>query len=390
MSMDFQAWLVGWDGYRQGLLSNLTEFSVTRNIKDGGGIQLTLDAASASTVPSMALLTVERGRDGSPPSYMETFVLSNRTRSQAQGGTRFATFQGADISSWLLSRRGRVAFHHLWVPTLMKDGSSKAMTLYNYTADDAVKRAVSKTLLGGSMSTAHLKDMTSRLRLSVAGNKGQGPMVTVDPDKQTLSSVISGIRSASEASSVTLGRRLYWWWRAADVNPLTLVLETQMDFPGRDLREATCANPVILSVENGSLATASVQEDMEGEVNALAVGWTNNSISYMTMNERSAYSQRAPISYAEATYGANATSQTTALAESQSTLSDGLGRRFTRVQLGFVSQAVQYGRDFNYGDLVTVDYGGVRWDALVSGEESRWTPQGVDVSLKLDEYVSLS
>jgi hypothetical protein len=115
-SLDFQAWLLGWDGYRLRLLANLTEFSVTRNIKDGGGIQVTLDAATASSIPALSLLTVERGWDGAAPSYMDTFVLSNRTRSQAARGTRFVTLQGADIGSWLLGKRGRVAFTHLCLP----------------------------------------------------------------------------------------------------------------------------------------------------------------------------------------------------------------------------------------------------------------------------------
>jgi hypothetical protein len=388
-SLDFQAWLLGWDGYRLRLLANLTEFSVTRNIKDGGGIQVTLDAATASSIPALSLLTVERGWDGAAPSYMDTFVLSNRTRSQAARGTRFVTLQGADIGSWLLGKRGRVAFTHLWVPTFLKDDSTNAMPVLNYAADDGVKRAVDRALLSGSGSTAHLKNMTSRLRLSVAGNKGQGPMVVVSPDKQTLSSILDGLRGGSESNANTTGRRLYWWWRATDLNPLTLVLETQMDRRGRDLRESTCANPVVLSVENGSLSTVSVQEDMESETNALAVSYTSSSISYLVMNERATYSQRTPISYAEATYGASATTQATALAESQATLSDGLGRRFSRAGLAFASQSVVYGRDLNFGDLCTVDYGGIRWDVVVAGEESRWTPQGVDVTVKLDEYASL-
>jgi hypothetical protein len=334
-------------GERVAVLAPLS-FSYTLATNDVGALTVELPASFDTTLVTRdSRVEVWRSVDGATP-YLEGeqhwLVRKVTTTVTAERRVTLRAVGAAD-----LLRRRRIAYD-----------AGTAYTTKSGAADDVLKAFVRENL--GSLVDSN-RDYTAGINVSsllaVQGDAGLGATVSVAATRDRLLDTLQKVAQAATQAGKYLAFDIVW-------NGTRLEFRTYVGQRGIDHRFPGGLNPVILSAENGTLFEAIQDDDWTDEVTVVIAGGSGQGASR-------AIGTAADVARRDASpFGAieEFTQQTdTASSSVLASLAAAHVRagRPRQVLEGRVQDApgVRYGREWGWGDYVTIQVEGVNADARV-------------------------
>lgn len=376
----YAAWLCNPMGYRVQLIPDYVSLEYGLSTTSGASFKMELTPSTDKTyIKDLGFVEIWRKVGGQAARLEDVFVIQSKPEAQARRGTRFISLEGSNASDYFLGSNSRVI-------TYLEGQTGASYTTY---ADDAAKNFVQLALGAGAgnSGTSEGRDLSQYFGFRTEAQRSLGPSITENGYQKPLNDVLGEIARKSEEAT-SRPRRLYYYVKPYNLNPLRFEFVTLVDYFGR-YRGFTAANPVILSPLFGSVAEVDRENDRREETNSVWITYaTKLSVSRVTDNARRAV---APAGFREAYKDANQSgTETEAQDEARTVLNEGEPRRLARMRVVSAPSA-RYGVDYYLGDVVGVMALGSRWLAEITGLTVTAGKAGVDsVTVRVDEWEALT
>ena len=351
MQTQYQIGLHRDDGARIKTLDRFFELSWTRTLNNFGAFHIDLPRSfDSSIIKNDQRVSIWR----KPPNgamYREFYGMIRIP--ETSGIQRLHSISGYDFNYLLYAHQ-----------TEYTAGSSQE-AISAVAADDAMK-AIVRNEMGASATARFPGDTGGTVRalnstyFTVEANTTLGPAITRQYAWRRVLDVLRDL--ADDARQA--GTDIYFDMDHVDDNQV--IFRTYKDQRGAD-RRSTSSNPIIFGVDFGNLADPQLIRDATDEVNAaLAMG----SGTQDTRNLTEVVDTNATLdlwSRTESTV--NAPMDSTAAALTSAANAELINRRIKQTfnaKLINVGNTI-YGRDYNFGDRVTVTYDGAQYEAMIRG-----------------------
>ncbi|KRT76727.1 MAG: hypothetical protein XU14_C0033G0025 [Armatimonadetes bacterium CSP1-3] len=342
---EHECWLHDPYGNRLALLDTTHGFGYARVVNSVGwwGIELPGDFDD-SLLKIDGIVEFWRKPQGGALALQISGTLRVITESTDAQGVDKILIEGPDVNE-LLERR------------IVAYAAASSQADKTDQADDMLK-AIARENLGSSATAA--RNLTA-LGFTVHPDLAAGPSVTRGFAWREVSRVYREIVDASAG----LGTDLYW--EIVPVSPTSFELRTYTGQPGVDRSYGSGSNPVLFGLLWGNLADPKLTRDYSQEITTIYAGGQGEEASRLIVEVSDATRlNRSPWNRREAFADARNERDTdgvTAIANAR--LNDGKPRLRFSGKLLDTPQAV-YGKDWNFGDRVTVEYRGRQLDGLVN------------------------
>jgi hypothetical protein len=339
----YQLWLLRDDGTRLKRLGNVISFSYTRVVNNVGHFAIVLPGDfDRSLLAYDRRVAIYRKPPGGAMSLVFVGLIRGRRKLTDAGGNSRRTIRGYDLNGLL--RRRIVAY-----------AAGSAQAAMTDQADDLITEVV-KDNLGSDASASR---QLSSTYFSVAASPGAGPSITKAFSYRNVLDVIRDVVDAARQAGT------YLFFSIEPTSESAFQFSTRTGEWGRD-RTSDVANGLIFSLERGNLAKPVLDEDAADEVNvAYGLGRGEESAREVQTAEDTTRSGASIFARAEA--AANAVHETTSAGVAD--VADGRvqkGRPVAAFSADLLSvPGSVYGKDWGFGDRITVSYDGLQFDCLV-------------------------
>lgn len=371
MSSTYTVYLGTPFGVRQAVLPFLS-LEYTLAVNTVGALTVVLSQAiDPALFVRDAQIEVWRSVDGGP-EYLEggkVWLLRRSERTIRANGERTSTLTAACCNDLL--RRREIAYD-----------SGTAYTSKTGAADDLIKAFARENLGSGVTSDRDVSayaDISSLL--SINADISQAPSLTVAAARDNLLSTCQKIAQASATAGTYLAFDITW-------TGAVLQLATYTQQRGTDHRSPLGLNPVILSPDFGNLSDVIVTDNYQDEATITIAGGqgTADSRTIATATD-TVRTTASPFGGVERFVQANTTGDATALADvADAALRNGRPRRSVA---GRIQETVgtRYGRDWGWGDQVTVQVDTVSANARIDAVAVRVAGgvETIDAAIRIDD-----
>lgn len=366
-------WLCDPKGYRVQLISDYASLHYSLNIHGGGGFEMELGPSfDRRYLKDYSYVQIWRKVGEQVARLEEVFVVQSIPTAQATGGTRFLTLEGPTATDYFLGKNSRV----------VDQREAEVGADYTDAADDVIRKFVQDQLgVGaGNTGTSEGRDLSVYAGFTVEPERGLGPTITEYGYGRALDEVIKSVRAKSEDNKAA-PLRLFPYVRPKSFDPLRFECIVLPRTFGR-YRGFNAANPVILSPMLGTIGQVEAEHDRREEWNAIWM--TYNTKAAATRIVDTSRRNVAGIAFREIGWdAANSGLEADAQAESLSKMNEGQPRDVLRV-VAVNSAVTRFGAEYGLGDVVGVLALDERYEAEVTGVDIGRTPDGGQVTLKVD------
>jgi Siphovirus ReqiPepy6 Gp37-like protein len=349
------------------------ELEYTLSVNSIGALRIVVDSSlDLALVSRDSQIEVWRSVDGDE-AYLDggkRWMIRSVTQELLENGERVITLAAACPNDLL--RRRIIAYN-----------SETTYTDKTDSADDLIKAFARENL--GSLVNSTDRDVSAYANigqyLAIDSDVGQGPSLTVTAARDNLLSTCQKIAAASATAGTYLAFDIVWELGA-------FRLKTYIGQRGDDHRSPVSLSPVVLSPQFGNLSAAVLSDDYTDEATIAIAGGQgvagDRSIATATDTVRATAS---PFGAIERFVQANTTGDATALAD----VADGALRcaRPRRVVAGRIQETAgtRYGRDWGWGDRVTVQIDEVSADARIDAVtvSVKGGVETIDAAIRVDD-----
>lgn len=371
MGTEYELILTRDDGTEISRLNTTEGFEYTKVANLVGACSLTLpEDFDFSMLDADRKIEIWRQPESGALKCDRTYFLRKLVRATDKNGVRRFVLTGVD-GNYLLAAR------------IVAYASGSAQSQQTDYADDMVKAVVKQNLGASATDTARAFNATY---FSVQADLSAGPSIT---KAFAYKNVIEALNDIAE-SSRTSGTELYF-----DMVPI-LKTATQMGFEfrtftgqiGQDRTYPDGYNPIMLGIEYGNLAVPTVEWDWLGEIsNVYAGGQGEGSAREIVTAADTTRSGRSIWARREAFQNGNNLATAALTAAANKKLAEGRARlRFTGQLVD--TEGTRYGKDWEWGDRLTVIDGGQSYNAMIKAVKVRVDSKGletIDARLEVDE-----
>jgi hypothetical protein len=357
---EYQLALCDRYGNRLAILDRILGFGVARKVNDIGALDITITDSYLDYVEEDNRVEVWYSVAGGPLQLMMQTVWFIR-KWVWQPGRKTINLQ-CDDTMGLLKRR-IVAY---------AAASAQAMKS-NIPADDMLKAILRENY--GSLATDAARSWASYL--TIPSDLAAAPNLTKSFAWQQVFPVLQSISQACAQNGTFLAFDI-----EAYGGTTPFQFKTYVGQRGADRRYPTSANPLILSEEMGNLANVEISQDYSQELTYVYCGGggTEAARTVVEVEKTARIATTLPFGRIEAFRDArNSGTDTDSLTGEAN---DAL--RETRPQRVFSgnfieTESCRYGRDINFGDIVTASAGSLYFDCYVNALNFSFT--NVDIKL---------
>lgn len=351
MQTQYQVYLHRDDGQRIATIDRYFTLSFTRALNNFGAFSIDLPRSfDPSILKNDQRISIWR----KPPNgamYREFYGLIRIP--QTAGVQRIHTISGYDFNYLLYTHQ-----------TEYTAGSSQAKV--SATPADNAMKAIVRNEMGASATTRFSGDSGGAARalnstyFTVEANTSLGPNISRQYAWRRVLDVLKDMANDARQAGTDI------YFDMDHVDETQVIFRTYKNQRGLD-RRSSSSTPILFGVDFGNLADPLLLRDATDEVNAaLAMG----SGTQATRNLVEVVGTNATLdlwSRAEATVNAPMDSTSAALTSAaNAALIGGRIRQTFNATLINVGNTI-YGRDYNFGDRVTISYDGSQFDALIRG-----------------------
>ena len=271
-------------------------------------------------------------------------------------------------------------------PTRTTAELEKALSNFEKEADDMMKAIVRENL--GSLSSDADRDWTQE-GLSVAGDAGLGPNITTAFSWRNVLDVLQDIADTARAAGTETFFRIVRSSPAFGSDDAAYEFRTYIDQLGLDRRAGTSTISTIVSPERGNLGQARLERDYDEEI-AFVYG----------AGQGEGEDRLIDTAFDTARINRSIWGRIEALRDSRHQESDAgvqddadlaliEGRPRLRFSASLLSvPGFEYGRDWGYGDRLTVRFADVQMEAMIRAVEVRVSADGaeeIDARIETEE-----
>ena len=345
MRTNYEIWLNDPEGNRLGMLSDwVSWFSWSRIVNGAGWFSVSLPGNFDHTLlRADDILEIWRAPKGGRLKRDFTGFVRLIDFETDANGIDYLHVSGPDINE-LIERR------------IVAYAASSAQAQQTDQVDDMLK-VIARQNLGASATAA--RDLTEE-GFSVAGDLADGPSITKAFSRRDVGRVFADLADAAAANGTNV------YWEIVQTGDAAFQLVTYTGQPGQDHTYTSGASPVIFGLEWGNLELPRLSLDYSDEVNYIYAGGQGEGsdreiveVSDATRIARSIWNRREGFADAR-----NESTTAGVTAAANAALEAGKPRLRFSGNLLDTDQFV-FGRDWDFGDRVTVTYRGYQLDGLV-------------------------
>ena len=335
-----------WNGNDVGKVVDFISLEYARKENQVGSLTLILPRNLAMEPYYNKDLVLEIWRTVGVKTYLEggTTWLVRKVELKTVTGT---------MKQWVLSA---VDMNYLLSGYEIEYASESAQAKKTNAIDNMMKAIVRENM--GSLATDTTRDLSAYL--SVQANTTAAPSTTKAFARRNVLTVLQ------ELATESFQRGTYLSFDVRYVSPYTWQFQTFVGQAGVNRNRAS-GNTVVVSESRSSLVGASLVWDWTNEVTVVNVGGTGQAAARAVVQVTdSANLRNTPFSRREVFHNATlAGTDTNALtAEGKAELMKTRGRLVLRGAIQD-TDAMQYGIDYNFGDIVVAEHVGYSFDAHV-------------------------